>query len=66
MKIYMKLKLATCWLSLVEFTELNISEFLFLNFDYMSYHWEILKNIIINGSEIYWNFNSNDNFFPVG
>ena len=37
MKIYMDFNLAT-WLRSVNFTELNISEFLFLNFYYMIYH----------------------------
>ena len=40
------------WLKLVKLTELNISEFWFLNFNYISDHWEISKNIIISGIQI--------------
>ena len=39
MKIYTEFNLAT-WL--------NIRKFWYLNFNYMSYHWEISNNIIIN------------------
>ena len=56
---------------MVKFTEFNISEF--LNFNYISYHWEISKKIILNGiyiqqisiSEIA-KLNSNENFLHVG
>ena len=37
MKIYTEFNLAT-WLRLAKFMELNISEFLFLYFNYISYH----------------------------
>ena len=41
------------WLKLViKFTELNISEFQFLNFGYISYHREISKNIMMRGINI--------------
>ena len=69
-----KFYLAT-WLRLVKFKQLNISKFLFLSFNYISYHCEISKNMIINGIELKYNFNelaiskianSNKNFLPVG
>ena len=50
-KIYTEFNLAT-WLRLVNFTELNISEFWFLNFNYISYHWDSLNNLIIRGIKI--------------
>ena len=48
MKIYTEFNSAT-WLRLVKFTELNISEFWFLNFNYICYHLEISKGKIISG-----------------
>ena len=51
MKIYTEFNLAT-WLRLLKFTELNISEYLFLNLNYICYHWVTPKNIIISGIRI--------------
>ena len=42
MKIYEEFNLAT-WLRIVKLTELNISEFWFLNFNNIGYHLEIPK-----------------------
>ena len=57
MKIYTECNLAT-WLRLVKLAELNISQFWFLNFDYMRYHWDISKNIMISGIWILGDFPS--------
>ena len=51
MKIYAEFNLVS-WLRLIKFTEINISEFLFLNFNYKSYHLEVPKNPIISGIKI--------------
>ena len=49
--IHTESRLAT-WLRLTKFTELNINELWFLNFNYISHHWEISKNIISSRIEI--------------
>ena len=48
MKMCTKFNLAP-WPRMVKFTELNISEFWFLNFSYISHHWIILKSTVISG-----------------
>ena len=72
MKVYAQLNLAT-WPKLVRFRELNISEFWLFKINYISYYWEISKNIIVselNFSESAINtiakFNSNYSVLPVG
>ena len=45
MKQYTEFNLET-WLKLVKFTVLYISEFWFLKFNYINYHWEISPNVI--------------------
>ena len=51
MKIYTDFNVTT-WLRVVKFTKLNISDFRFLYFNYIGYHWAISKSIIISGISI--------------
>ena len=44
MKIFMELNFAI-WVRMVKFTELNIREFIFLNSNYKSKHWNNKQNI---------------------
>ena len=73
MKIFTEFNLAI-WLRMVKFTELNISEFWFLNSNFICYHWDILKKSndkqnsnLVNLQLAKWrNLNSNKNFLAVG
>ena len=50
MKIFTEFKLVT-GLTVVKFTELNVSDFGFLTFSCISYNWKVGSNLIMSGIE---------------